>query len=432
MKRSDVIVVGSGMAGLTAAIAAAKAGASVSVLSEGSGVIAIGSGAVDFLGYDNGSRIDGDPFGSLSNLPSSHPYSLVGADFIKKSFEDFISVCRAGGLEMSVSENGRNKTVITVAGTLRPTYISTEAFDAESVFHAEKIAFVGVDWLKDTQPSLAVGQMKRYKALQNKTIEKECLPSPFGKTHRVMNCLDYARYVDKTEGAAWLETELLKIKKDYDVILIPPICGVERHCEIFRRIRSRGLNIVETVSIPPGVGGNRLLFVLMKAAKKLGVVFVENCFVARAVVSKGRCSSLVALHRDISGAVETEYFADSFVMATGGILGGGITVSPGKVEESVFNIKIDTPGEVCEWSDKDVFDVQPFALFGVRVSSSMRPVNGKGKEMYSNVFFAGRSLSGYDFTREKSGYGVSIVTGRKAALEAAAFSMAGEAENVRQ
>ena len=57
MRHSDIIVVGAGMAGLMAAITAAKAGKSVSVLSEGAGVLSIGSGAVDFLGYINGKKI---------------------------------------------------------------------------------------------------------------------------------------------------------------------------------------------------------------------------------------------------------------------------------------------------------------------------------------------------------------------------------------
>lgn len=38
MRHSDVLVVGAGMAGLMAAVTAAKSGASVSVLSEGAGV----------------------------------------------------------------------------------------------------------------------------------------------------------------------------------------------------------------------------------------------------------------------------------------------------------------------------------------------------------------------------------------------------------
>ena len=68
MRHSDILVVGAGMAGLMAAVTAAKSGLSVSVLSEGAGVISIGSGAVDFLGYVNGKKITDNPFNHLNEL----------------------------------------------------------------------------------------------------------------------------------------------------------------------------------------------------------------------------------------------------------------------------------------------------------------------------------------------------------------------------
>ena len=80
MRHSDVLVVGAGMAGLMAAVTAAKSGASVSVLSEGAGVISIGSGAVDFLGYVNGKKITDNPFNHLSELGKEHPYNIIGAE----------------------------------------------------------------------------------------------------------------------------------------------------------------------------------------------------------------------------------------------------------------------------------------------------------------------------------------------------------------
>ena len=45
---------------------------------------------------------------------------------------------------------------------------------------------------------------------------------------------------------------------------------------------------------------------------------------------------------------------------------------------------------------------------------------------WQNVFFAGRSLGGYDYATEKSGHGVAIATGWQAGLMAAAAAAAGE------
>ena len=53
-RTTDILVVGSGMAGLMAAIVASGQGKRVTLLSRGCGSLNIGSGCVDVLGYVNG------------------------------------------------------------------------------------------------------------------------------------------------------------------------------------------------------------------------------------------------------------------------------------------------------------------------------------------------------------------------------------------
>ena len=106
MRHSDVLVVGAGMAGLMAAVTAAKLGASVSVLSEGAGVISIGSGAVDFLGYINGKKITDNPLNHLSELGKEHPYNIIGAENIKNAFASLVEISTANGYEIKMNESG--------------------------------------------------------------------------------------------------------------------------------------------------------------------------------------------------------------------------------------------------------------------------------------------------------------------------------------
>ncbi|MDY5051295.1 MAG: anaerobic glycerol-3-phosphate dehydrogenase subunit GlpB [Candidatus Mucispirillum faecigallinarum] len=418
MRHSDILVVGAGMAGLMAAVTAAKSGLSVSVLSEGAGVISIGSGAVDFLGYVNGKKITDNPFNHLNELDKNHPYNIIGAENIKKAFASLIEISTSNGYEIKMNDEGLNQTAISIAGTTKPTYICSESNNASRILKAKKILFAGVEYLKDAQPALAVKQAKQYKVFADAELESAILKSPFGKTHRVLNSLDLARYVDKEEGFNWLKSELVRVSGGFDAVIIPPICGTVNYTKSFKELQNLGFILVEAVSIPPGVGGYRLRNALISEAKKLGIKFIENCNVQRAVIENGKCKSLTALHSNIAGALETEYSADKFIIATGGVIGGGIASTPDKVYEKIFNIEIKSPASVEERSDKNVFGSHIFTKFGVNVNNKLQAIDSSGSPLYDNVFFAGNTLSDYDFPTEKSGYGVACSTGYTAALSA--------------
>ena len=418
MRHSDILVVGAGMAGLMAAVTAAKSGLSVSVLSEGAGVISIGSGAVDFLGYVNGKKITDNPFNHLNELDKNHPYNIIGAENIKNAFASLIEISTSNGYEIKMNDEGLNQTAISIAGTTKPTYICSESNNASRILKAKKILFAGVEYLKDAQPALAVKQAKQYKVFADAELESTILKSPFGKTHRVLNSLDLARYVDTEEGFNWLKSELVRVSGGFDAVIIPPICGTVNYTKSFKELQNLGFILVEAVSIPPGVGGYRLRNALISEAKKLDIKFIENCNVQRAVIENGKCKSLVALHNNIAGALETEYSADKFIIATGGVIGGGIASTPDKVYEKIFNIEIKSPASVEERSDKNVFGSHIFTKFGVNVNNKLQAIDSSGSPLYDNVFFAGNTLSDYDFPTEKSGYGVACSTGYTAALSA--------------
>lgn len=415
MRHSDILVIGSGMAGLSSAIKSAKEGAKVSVLSEGAGVLSIGSGAVDFLGYINGKRITDNPFNHIKELADNHPYKILGEENIKESFNFLIDTAGSNGYSVSINEDGTNKRAISIAGTFKPTYICSKSNDASKLNEAGKILIAGVEFLKDTQPALALKQAGQSKFLSNSKIDSAYMKSPFGHTHRVLNSLDIARFVDKPEGFKWLKEELLRISKGYDAVVIPPICGTSNYSYVYGELSKLGFMLIESVSIPPGVGGYRLMNALKNEALKHSVEFIENCNVQRALVENGICKNVTALHSSIAGAVETEYSADKYIVATGGIIGGGIKSTPFAVEEAVFKIPLESPASVEERAEKDVFGNHAFSKFGVKVSKELKALDNNGHELFDNVYFAGNTLGGYDFPTEKSGYGVALSTGYSSA-----------------
>ena len=415
MKNFDIIVIGAGLAGIMSAICSARQKRKVALITNGAGSLAISSGSIDVLGYAHGKRVD-YPLDALHLLSDEHPYSLAGADAVRGSLSLFRLICAEAGFAHVQGENGRNLELVTVMGTTKPAFMCQESFDASCLHEADHAVVLTVENMKDVHPVLIAGQLRRSGHFPSTSFECATLPCPLSHMHRNITPLDMARFADSPEGEAWLMDNLSPLAKRFPAILLPPMLGVRRHAEIWRRICGElGARTVEMVSIPPGVAGLRLREALMRIVNASGIHFVENATVTHANVQDGKCLSLFTSAADGS----REWAAEQFVAATGGILGGGISTAPGKAWETVFQIPIDAPSDPQQWSSPEIFGKSFFASMGVRVNRQFKAVDAAGRELLSNVRFAGNVLGGYDFGTEKSGDGVALVTGMQAGLQAA-------------
>ncbi|MEF8854213.1 MAG: FAD-binding protein, partial [Haloarculaceae archaeon] len=89
---SDVLVVGGGLAGSMAALAAARAdrGATVGLVSDGETTLRAASGLIDVLGYTpDGEGPLRDPFEAIPDLPTEHPYPTVGLEAVREGLALF-------------------------------------------------------------------------------------------------------------------------------------------------------------------------------------------------------------------------------------------------------------------------------------------------------------------------------------------------------
>lgn len=419
-RKTDVLVVGSGLAGLMAALTAAREGCQVRIITRGMGSLAISGGSLDLLGYAAGQRLE-DPWSGIANLPVDHPYRLLGAEKIRRALDLFCSCAAEQGWPLHTARTSQgtpiNTLLPTIMGTLKPSYLLPEYLDPAVLHTARRILVGSVHGLRDCHPALIIRQLRRYKGWAEKSFLPVMLPSPLEGTHRSLNALDFARLVDKPEGQSWLLHALLRHTGQGDLLLLPPLCGSHPNAPLYRKLQSAaGCPIVELISIPPGVGGLRLRELLLRALHGHNVSLVENAHVSRAVVTEGSCTALLAT----GSGQESRYEAKAFVLATGGILGGGLALLPGKARECIFDLDIPVPGDVSLWSEPDIFGSHIFSRLGVRVDHTLRPLAGTtDKPCWNNVFFAGRSIGGYDFATEKSGYGVALATGWQAGRMAA-------------
>ena len=412
MRESDVIVIGGGLAGLIAAAVAAKAGKKVMLMTKGAGTIAIGGGCIDVLGYGATGQKLASPAAGLAGLAAEHPYAKIGPARLAEALAFFLALCEAEGYPYTGNLQ-EMRWLPTALGTLKPSCLVPHTMDPMGLQAAERVTVVGFRGLKDYDPEL-IARGLRARAGCDQQYEIVLLET--GLTGgRDLTALDIARWLDSETGLqACLEQFNKKLTGSPAISLIPPVLGTSPHYRLAEKLKqATGCRFIETTGLPPAMTGLRLRNMLVNHLKGQQVEIVEQANVTGAVVTQGRCQAVVTTNVDRSRT----YYAQSFILATGGFFGGGIESGVGCAWEPIFNLPVQVPALQEEWSNRTLFSGggQPFAKFGIAVDAKMCPIDATGERILENVHVAGRNLAGYDYCFEKSGNGVAIASGYQAA-----------------
>ncbi|MBP3780710.1 MAG: anaerobic glycerol-3-phosphate dehydrogenase subunit B [Selenomonas sp.] len=412
MKHADTIVIGSGFAGLMAALVSANQRKKVMLLTAGAGSLSLNSGVVDVLGYDENHNYVECPREAIGALPQEHPYRKIGLETVEKAVEFFLDFTRDYGFPYRGSLD-HQLLVPTAVGTLKPTCLAPRCLDGTSLHGEEQIVIVGIKGLKDFYGNILQENLQL--SLEGKTefpvVEVET-PLLGG---RDITTIDVARWLDTEEGRKSFAQQLKPhVKSDSTVFLVPQILGTKGQECAAALHEMLGAELLETTCLPPSVNGLRLQKMLKQALKDLDVEIVENTKVLRAVSDGKKVTGVVAE----ASVREKTYYADKFILATGGLYSGGITVREfEKPREMVFDLPVYIESGEENWSNEELFSdkAQGFAKTGVRTDASLRPIDADNQLVYENVYVVGRNLGGYDFCFEHSGNGVALASAYKAA-----------------
>ncbi|HWR42496.1 anaerobic glycerol-3-phosphate dehydrogenase subunit GlpB [Sporomusa sp.] len=412
MRTSDVIVIGGGFAGLTAAITAAGRGKQVTLMTSGAGTLAIGGGTIDLLGYLEDSTLVDSPRDGLSRLAADHPYSKVGGQAVADAVQFFLSLCQEEGFAYTGSLDS-NHWLATAVGTLKPSCLVPLTMDMTPVKTASHVVVAGFTRLKDYFPELIIKGLSKIPGYQKNYEQVVIDPGFVGG--RDVTTLDIARWLDTPTGQQACFEQLGKHIRPGSVVIIPPVLGSRPNYDIRNKLeQALACKFVETVIMPTAITGLRLRAMLLNRAKKLGVNIMEQAHAAWAVQDGNRVTAVVTSNIDR----ERSYTTQAVILATGGFFGGGISADPDNVQEAVLHLPVVAPPDREEWGTLKLFSgaAQPFAKIGLKVDASLRPVDAQGRVLLENVYIAGRNLAGYDYCLEKSGNGVALVTGYTAGL----------------
>ncbi len=402
VNKKRIVVIGAGLAGLTAAVIAGNSGAHVELIAQGQGAITLHPGWIEIGDVD-----------TLAAKPH-HPYAKT-----KSALETGLSALDSL-LHFHAGENGTAINAITGLGSLRSIAYTVGA--AYPRLDARKILVVGfimkdgegeaVAW-RDFYPHLIADNLRA----RGYDADSALITLPHQSGNFDDWSMDIAKVLDMPEGRERLIRELKPKLNGAEVVAFPAILG--HQADTRAAIASGlGVDILEVPTLTPSIPGLRVYHTLRRAILARGGRFTIG---ARAVGLDVKDGIARGVYAETAANGRPRWIpADAVIMATGGLFGGGLdTTYQGGMRESVADLTLCNVPPQSEWITHTLTGGQPQPIHdaGIHVDDQLRPL--KDEAIFAaNVYIAGRSLGGYAPVSEGSTEGVDIASGAFAALRA--------------
>ena len=409
--QNDVLVVGAGLAGLTAVWQLATQQKKVRLVSKGWGATHWHSGCLDVLGYypiDEGQPVE-SPGVTLAKLVADqpqHPYALVGVSGVEAALTAFQTLCAEAGYPLHGSLD-KNWLLPSAVGTFRPTCLAPETMVAGDLRRDDPMLIVGLKQLVDFYPNIIAENLAKQgvDAAHLMLDLPELAQRNFNTPVSLGSMMERPDF--RTELARLIKPKLGKAKR----VGLPAILGRQPSLAIKNDLEKQlGLPVFEIPGLPPSLLGLRLHAILLGAIERAGGR-VFHGLEGVGIESEGGQVTAVLTE---SAARHKPHRFDRYVVATGGILGGGIVTDyQGQAREVVFDLPVTGPESRRDWFEQDFMDPNGHPVYraGLKVNAQFQPVNGGSQPVYSNVYAAGTTLSHSEVIRERSFEGVALSTG---------------------
>jgi glycerol-3-phosphate dehydrogenase subunit B len=361
-----VLVIGGGIAGYCAAIAARRAGAEVTVVARAPGATALYAGAMEVV----------DDLDSILKSEPHHPFTRLGMDSVRLAHELDTSIhllmlaLDKGGLKFEGGWRTRG-LYADIHGLARPGNLvpATVAGGELRALVGRRVTVIGVKEVGDYDASSTAQALKELHGVEAvpEDVSIPDLPQAASLTDL------YGRRAPQPRGRS-------------TSIAYPP--G-------FTNLPPDGF---ELLASPPSPHGWRLHQAIgLEAVKAEIQSFDSNA----GVITSAR-------------AGDRTYRADAFVLATGHHIGGGLSggrlPSEPLLKLGVFHGGQNVVSMGTRLQHLQYLDPAEELRSGIATDRQLRPLDGDGRVAYDNLYAAGAVLGGYDYSGS-CGFGVPILTG---------------------
>lgn len=424
---ADVLVIGGGMAGAIAALAARDAGRSVVLVRRSPGATALSSGAVSVA--PDRDALPGQPLASrrppveaarrLAAARPDHPYAVVGPGLAR--LPEALAFAARELAAVLVPPLPRARFVATPFGTAVPCALCQRSMEPGELLGIRGLfAVAGFrDHLGFDASFVAAGlaRLAPLGAPEARAVELELPPGLVAAAARPFTL---ARALERP-GAAEAAGDALRavLPPGASVALLPPVLGLRVAARVAERIAARaGVPVAETLSDVPSVPGARLQAAIEARLVEAGVDLVEGA-------PRGG---------DRPGAVvefgDRRVRAGRWVLATGRFVSGGVARF-GVLEDPLLGAPVQAAEgresglrlaerPAASLTVRERRAAQPLLSAGLRVDARLRPLDARGAPIHPALFAAGAIVGGHEHASDGTGLGVAILTGFLAGRAAAA------------
>jgi len=390
----DVVIIGAGVAGLTAGALLAERGFKVALVTKGEPTACLSTGCVDVCSGDD------NPLSGIKNLPPEHPFHLVPEKTISESLNYF----RMAMMDMNVPYSGwaeKNRSVLSALGTFKTSCLVPSTMKAAPQDNKDSIHIITFKGLKDFYPGYIVSRRKNTKF--------SVFDAGVYSTMSIASRFEEKEFFEKF--ITWLE----KLNIDEDRIAFPAVLGLESASEIVANIAIlMGKPVFEIPTIPPSMPGRRLFNALKGYFRKKD----GTTYWAWPVAGIEKSGKVIEAVTTPSEGRPNSINAKAFILSTGSFVGGGLTATRESIIENVFNIPVHIPGPRETWFDNDYFSLNHgIGRVGIITDSSLRPADSPLK----NIFVCGGILANTEILKNGCGHGLALATAHVAAQSCAEY-----------
>jgi glycerol-3-phosphate dehydrogenase subunit B len=407
VKRWDLIVIGMGLAGLTAARTAVDRGAKVLIIGRGMGSVTLFGNTIDLLGdLPPEMEVETGLTRWITANPS-HPYARTGWVEITKSMNAFRELFPPPYTFDTVGVG--NSLVPTGAGTLRPTYLLPITMTAGVGMSAADTLIVGLKGFKDFQGD-TVSLHLQCRGV-NLSLPRYGLEG--------LTALALARLMDEEPFRERLGEAIRHQMAGEKRIGLPAVLGIREPALVLKTLEAvTGAKVFEIPILPPSIPGMRIFHRFREVLIAKGATFLMGNQVVGVETKDGRCTGITVQNPPLS----TLYCAESYILATGRFLGGGLWADMERIAEPLFHLPVFQPESRGLWFRERFFqpEAHPIHRAGIVIDEDLRPINAEGKIILENIRAAGSILAHHQAIEEHSREGIAIATGDLAARRALA------------